>query len=73
MNTIRNDKIEALNKQPIDVAGAGDSMLVVSSLSLSLGNDIWESSLLGSLAAAIQVSRIGNIPLQSNDLLESLK
>jgi rfaE bifunctional protein kinase chain/domain len=68
-----NDQIEALNTNPIDVAGAGDSMLVVTSLSLALGNRIWESTLLGSLAAAIQVSRIGNKPLQTSELLNSIE
>lgn len=68
-----NDQIEGLNTAPIDVAGAGDSMLVVTSLSLALGNRIWESTMLGSLAAAIQVSRIGNLPLQSFELLKSLE
>jgi rfaE bifunctional protein kinase chain/domain len=72
-NSPVNDQIEALNTNPIDVAGAGDSMLVVTSLSLALGNRIWESTLLGSLAAAIQVSRIGNKPLQVSELLNSIE
>jgi rfaE bifunctional protein kinase chain/domain len=71
-NSVKNDRIEALNKVPVDVAGAGDSMLVACSLSLALGNRIWESALLGSIAAAIQVSRVGNIPLQSKELLNSI-
>jgi hypothetical protein len=48
-------------------------MLVVTSLSLALGNKIWESTLLGSLAAAIQVSRISNIPIRASELLNSLE
>jgi rfaE bifunctional protein kinase chain/domain len=66
------DKIEALNLSPKDVAGAGDSLLVVSGLVLALGGSIWEASVLGSLAAAIQISRIGNIPMLPQDLLNPL-
>jgi rfaE bifunctional protein kinase chain/domain len=66
------DKIEALNQFPKDVSGAGDSLLITSSMALACGANIWESALLGSLAAAIQVSRVGNIPLQLNELLEPI-
>ena len=59
-----------LNKNPIDVAGAGDSMLVASGLCLAAGGTIWAASALGSYAAAIQVSRLGNIPIDKNDLIE---
>jgi len=67
------DKINALNPMARDVAGAGDSMLVTSSMTLASGGNIWESALLGSLAAAIQVGRIGNVQMSSNDLIKELK
>jgi rfaE bifunctional protein kinase chain/domain len=66
------DRIPALNFLPVDVAGAGDSMLVSSSLSLATGASIWEAAAIGSLAAAVQVSRIGNIPLKMNELLREI-
>jgi rfaE bifunctional protein kinase chain/domain len=67
------DQVGALNLSPKDVAGAGDSMLITSALSLVVGANIWESAFLGSLAAAIQVSRIGNKPLQTYELLDELE
>ncbi|MCB1165355.1 MAG: adenylyltransferase/cytidyltransferase family protein [Leptospiraceae bacterium] len=66
------DKINALNRAPKDVAGAGDSLLITSALTLACGGNIWEASCLGSLAAGIQVGRIGNTPLQTQDLMEEL-
>ena len=57
------DKIEALNENPVDTAGAGDSLLISSALSLTVGASIYEASLIGNIAAAIQVGRIGNVPL----------
>ena len=68
----QTDKIEALNQFPKDVSGAGDSLLITSVMSIACGASIWESALLGSLAAAVQVGRVGNIPLHLNELLEPI-
>jgi bifunctional ADP-heptose synthase (sugar kinase/adenylyltransferase) len=64
----QTDRICALNSAPRDVAGAGDSLLITAALALACGADIWEASCLGSLAAAIQVGRVGNIPLTAKGL-----
>jgi rfaE bifunctional protein kinase chain/domain len=66
------DNIEALGKVVKDVSGAGDSLLTCSSMALAVGATIWQSAYLGSLAAAIQVSRIGNIPIEKDNILEEL-
>ena len=62
------DRIEALNTQPKDVAGAGDSLLITSAMALASGSTIWEAACLGSIAAAVQVGRVGNTPLSLADL-----
>jgi len=64
----QTDKIDALNPFPKDVSGAGDSLLITSAMATACGANIWESAILGSLAAAIQVGRVGNIPMQLNEL-----
>lgn len=66
------DQIEPLNKYPLDPAGAGDSMLIVSSMAMAAGANIWVSACLGSYAAGIQVGRIGNIPLSASELVKEL-
>jgi rfaE bifunctional protein kinase chain/domain len=71
-NKLFTDRIPALNNNPVDVAGAGDSLLITSSISLACGANIWESALLGSIAASIQVGRVGNTPLQLSELLNEL-
>ena len=68
----QTDKIEALNPFPKDVSGAGDSLLITSAMASACGANIWESAVLGSLAAAIQVGRVGNIPLQLKELKEQI-
>jgi rfaE bifunctional protein kinase chain/domain len=62
------DRLPAFNKAPKDVSGAGDSYLTCTSMAMAVGADIWKSAYLGSLAAACQVGRIGNIPLTPQDL-----
>lgn len=69
---IVTDQVPALNSHPKDVAGAGDSMLITSAMSLACGANIWEASCLGSIAAAIQVGRVGNTPLQIRELMQEL-
>ena len=67
-----NDKIEALNNNPVDVIGAGDSLFISSSLLLKSGANIWEASYFGSVCAAIQVSKLGNNILDKHEILDSL-
>ena len=62
------DRLPGFNTAPKDVSGAGDSFLACTSMAMAVGADIWKSAYLGSLAAACQVGRIGNIPLVPHDL-----
>jgi rfaE bifunctional protein kinase chain/domain len=66
------DQLPAFNSAPKDTAGAGDSVLACTSMALAVGADIWQSAYLGSVAAALQVSRVGNTPLTAHDLLKEL-
>ena len=66
------DRVKALNSAPKDVAGAGDSLLISSAMTLACGGTIWEAACLGSLAAAVQVGRVGNTPLRPEELLHEL-
>lgn len=66
------DKLPALQTAPKDPAGAGDAMLVTSALSLAAGASIWQAAYLGSIASALQVARVGNIPLTMQEILTHL-
>ena len=71
-NKILNDAIPALNTKPIDTSGAGDSLLAYAVVSLTNKLNIWEASLIGSIAATLQISRQGNKPIKSKEILEIL-
>ena len=64
----RPDIVPALARTAIDTAGAGDSLLAASTLTLAAGGAAWEAALIGNVAAAIQVSRLGNVPVSAADL-----
>lgn len=76
-NLSANDKwlteqIEALNLNPKDVAGAGDSLLIAASMAVAAGANILEGAYIGSMAAACQVGRLGNIPLQLEEIKQEI-
>lgn len=66
------DRLPSLNRNALDVAGAGDSLLAASAMALAAGGNIWEAALLGSIAAAVQVGRMGNIPLKPEEILAAM-
>ena len=70
---LSTDRINALNPKPRDVAGAGDSLFCMAALALTTGANIWSASLLGSIAAACQVSKVGNTPLSALEVVRSIK
>ncbi|MGH9203515.1 MAG: bifunctional ADP-heptose synthase, partial [Vicinamibacterales bacterium] len=70
---IETDRLPALNSTPKDVSGAGDSLFACASMALAVGANIWQSAYLGSIAAALQISRVGNTPLTIQDLITELR
>lgn len=60
---LATDELAAINKNPVDTSGAGDSMLAGASLALASGASIYEAALIGSILAGIQVGRLGNVPI----------
>jgi rfaE bifunctional protein kinase chain/domain len=70
---LNTERIPALNRNPVDVSGAGDSMLAACSLCLISGGTFAESAFVGSVVAAIQVGRQGNTPVTIEEVLQLLE
>lgn len=62
------EQVEPSNNKPVDTSGAGDSVLAASALALAGGFDIYNSALLGSFIAGIQVGRLGNVPVNREEI-----
>jgi len=67
------DRLEALDVKTVDASGAGDALLAVSTLSYALSGNIALSTFVGSIAAGIHVSRLGNMPINTLELKTSVK
>ena len=62
----------ALTVNPIDVAGAGDSLFSAMSLSISSNADLIKSSLIGTCMASLAVQEVGNIPITREKLINKI-
>lgn len=67
------DRLPTFNLNPSDVAGAGDSLYITSSMVLALGGSIWSAGYLGSVAASVQSGRVGNLPITTEDLIYKIQ
>ena len=63
----------ALSVNPVDVTGAGDSMLAILATSITSGSNLMEASALASCGASLAVESIGNQPLTVQGLAEKIE
>lgn len=69
----KSQHFPALTINPVDVVGAGDSLLTGFALSLCAGASLMEASIIASVVASIAVNKVGNIPVEINELSAKLK
>ena len=67
------DILNSINKNAKDTNGAGDTLLVSSALAMKSSNNVWISALIGSVAAALQVNKVGNIPIKHEEIISIIK
>jgi bifunctional ADP-heptose synthase (sugar kinase/adenylyltransferase) len=69
---LRTAYLPALSGSAIDPLGCGDALLAIASLALAAGATAQAAAFLGSLAAGIEVQRVGNEPITTDQLLSHL-
>lgn len=69
---VRGEHVPALSGHAVDALGCGDSMLAAATLALCAGGSLLAASFLGSVAAALQVQRLGNTVVSATDLRQGL-
>ena len=72
-NTIKSQQYPALCVNPVDVAGAGDSMLALIATSKSRNERTEEVAALGCIMASMAVENMGNVPIQKRLLIDRVK
>ena len=65
--------LPAFSNKVVDVSGAGDALLSIASLTLSIEQNPKYAAFLGSVAAALAINNLGNKPIQKQQLLDILK
>lgn len=70
---LRSEYVPALSGRAIDPLGCGDALLATASLALACGASLPAAALLGSLAASVEVQELGNVPLTTARLIESIQ
>lgn len=66
---LSSEHIPALNRTPMDTIGCGDALLTLSTLAQMTGADTCLSAYIGSLAAAVCGSKLGNHACQPEEML----
>ncbi len=64
--------IPSLHRNVYDVTGAGDMVIATLALSMTSGLDILESSILATITAGIEITKLGAVPVTLEELYEEL-
>jgi len=70
---ISRQHFPAMTVHPVDVAGAGDSLLAALSVGLCSGASLMQSSALGACMASLAVQTVGNTPVSIQQLKNYLQ
>ena len=69
---VNRQHFPTLSINPVDVSGAGDSLLAALSVGLCSGSTLMQSSAIGAGMASLAVQKIGNIPVSNQQLKDHL-
>ncbi len=67
---VTSEYFPALEDSPVDVAGAGDALLVGYAIGLCKGLSLLEASAFASCMAGVSVTRMGNVPITFKEVKE---
>lgn len=65
---LKSEHVPALAGFAVDPLGCGDSLLAAATLTLASGGTLLQAAFLGSIAAAAQAQRLGNVPVTAAEL-----
>ena len=73
VNSISSQSFPALSVNPVDVAGAGDSLLAIMATGLSSNQSMMLTAALGCCMTSLAVEMMGNTPIETSQLKASIK
>jgi len=69
---LSSEYLPALSQRGIDPLGCGDALLTAATLTLACGGSLAMAAYLGSLAAAVEVNQVGNVPVTGDMLMDAV-
>jgi sugar/nucleoside kinase (ribokinase family) len=70
---LHSEYLPALATRAVDPLGCGDAMLATATLTLAAGGSLQAAALLGSIAAAVEVQEVGNVPVSADRVRPHLR
>ena len=70
---LHSEYLPALASRAVDPLGCGDAMLATATLTLAAGGSLQAAALLGSIAAAVEVQEVGNVPVSADRVRPHLR
>jgi len=67
---LASDYLPSMATRALDPLGCGDALLTAATLALASGGTLAAAAFVGSLAAAVEVSHVGNVPVDADALLD---
>lgn len=64
--------IDSFVHDPLDPIGAGDALLAGSSAALAVSGNIIHAAIIGNICAAIECTKMGNIPVTREDIFDKI-
>ena len=65
---LRSEQLPALADHAVDRLGCGDALLAAATLAMACGASFMQAAYLGSVAAALEITRVGNVPVSRSGL-----
>lgn len=65
---VLGEPVPALTPHVVDALGCGDALLAAATLTMASGGGLLEAAFMGSLAASVHGSRMGNVPVDAATL-----
>ncbi|HEY3245094.1 MAG TPA: PfkB family carbohydrate kinase [Phycisphaerae bacterium] len=70
---LRSEHLPSFADRVLDRLGCGDALLAIATLALAAGAPLIHAAYLGNAAAAIEIARLGNIPIDAAALRDWIK
>jgi len=65
---VKGEHVPALGAHAVDALGCGDALLAAATLTLASGGSLLSAAFMGSVSAALEAQRLGNIVISARDL-----